>query len=95
MLDPFVCDINQIEKMLDTFDKGDRAEQKIEVYEVYKILKKTKDCGSLPDRAQNFRMVKFRGESFYPILARERNYRGVLCLMARRVSLSELLMNVK
>ena len=81
-----------LEGMIDTFVRGRRMEEELDVYEVYKIMRKTERLKKLPSDVKNFRRTVFGGEEFYPVLARERSYKGILCLMAKRISLEELLM---
>lgn len=81
----------EIRTILDHFIENKVMVGKIEVYVVYKILKRTKQRNRLPSEVENFCMTKIEGETFFPVLARETNYKGVLCLMAKKVSENELM----
>lgn len=81
----------EIRTILDHFIENKVMVGKIEVYVVYKILKRTKQRNRLPSEVENFRITKLDGEAFYPVLARETNYKGVLCLMAKKINEDGLL----
>lgn len=81
----------KISKMLKYYLTG-KSLKKTEFYVVDEILKSSSKLPKLPEKVQSFRKTKLNGRTFYPILARETHYKGVLCLMARKVRLKELLM---
>lgn len=92
----------EIKSFIEDYLKGIVKGEK-EYYTVFEILKKEEKTEKLSKNIKPFKLVK-KGEEisaignkkryaevdFYPVLAREKNYQGVLCLMARRLNMINL-----
>lgn len=93
-----------IKKILDNYlNKKSIPSKRVEYYTVFKILNKQIEKERLVKKIQSFKLVK-KGEivsqigkkirkasiDFYPVLPREKNYKNVLCLMARKIDLNYL-----
>lgn len=89
-----------IDQVLDSYRPGKKSLDKKEYFSVFTILKKREENERLVESIKSFRLVK-RGAmlshgdgyvrrsmvAFYPILPREKSYKRILCLAARRVTL--------
>ncbi|MDI6737179.1 MAG: succinylglutamate desuccinylase/aspartoacylase family protein [Nanoarchaeota archaeon] len=53
-----------------------------EIYSVYDILKK----GNIHPALANFQQTTLEGDTFYPVLFGEKEYKDILCLKAKKVS---------
>lgn len=82
-----------IEEALRHFISGGTSGDDIAYYLVYEILRSSPRLRRLPKSVRNFQEVSLAGEKFYPVLARERNYKGTLCLMAKRTTYDELMLS--
>lgn len=80
-----------IKEMLEHYLSG-RKQLRLECFTVFEILKQTAEQKELPEEIKSFKKAKLMGKEFYPVLARETHYKGVLCLMAKKISLKELVM---
>ncbi len=83
---------NDIDTALSNFMKSGGVALRSEYYYVYKILPTSSKQPRLPKEARNFHKISLAGKEFYPILARERNYKGILCLMAKKITYDQLMM---
>lgn len=89
----------RIKQVIDHFIAGNKIKN-CDFYIVYKILKKQNEEERLLDSIHAFKYIKkgnpiskiggrlvLATENFYPIMPRAASYKGVLCLMARKISL--------
>lgn len=96
---------NNIKKMLDDYLNNKSIPlKKIEYYTVFEFLTKKTEEERLVKTIQSFKLVK-KGEivsrnnnglhtakfNFYPILPREKYYKNILCLMAKKICLKEFI----
>ncbi|PIS15961.1 hypothetical protein COT62_00885 [Candidatus Roizmanbacteria bacterium CG09_land_8_20_14_0_10_41_9] len=94
---------SNIKKMIDDYlNNKSISLKRIEYYTVFEFLTKKTEKERLVKKIQPFKLVK-KGEivsrnnnelhtakfNFYPILPREKNYKDILCLMAKKVCLKE------
>lgn len=84
----------RIKKVLNNLISGKDSKSKLQCYSVFGVIKKELGHEQLAPNIKHFKKVK-KGDTltnirksefdFYPVLARETNYKDILCLMAKKV----------